>query len=600
MNNNIRNITNGDLYTLLALCTAEDLNPLAETILKRSTNSLSSNKHYKIFNPDHTKYHKVIGDEIRQFGGKSIRNLFRESEKPPYDKIVVDVCKKLRVPFKLGNTPQNETNLLDLFMTFKWDNLSSEERNILSQKASQNALGKIENPSTFINDATDFALSRIVGGNSHGRSSLTVRALLLGTRAFDPVFKITIPCVLHIAYLRRKILEELITTQNVSSSLTLPPPLKPMTGSQSPALVIAEENNVPLISLTRVPEPSNLTAWHDIGSFDSGISRLNPLLQSVPAMIIAGEVANTNYMEVITNGDALLKTKDGILKAITVGSDGKFSGIAEVVTPSTLASIVNVTALLNLASIVLAQKHLADISKKLGEIKKAIEDIWQHLRNERHSKITGSIRYFEQISASILEGELSDRVLHQIERHEADLLQVQDHIERDIQAKLEELRNLKNDEWFGSSETTLSIEKRQQELGDLYREAILCIRARSCGWQLLSIFPGEERSKAHRRQDIQKSLEALSPRGPLLTETDCLFRTKIHNLSSKWNKDITINQRKLTLLKRNDTLIADVAFCRSEVQKDIHAADKMLADMRKPVAMTVKIDNGQIVAVRAL
>lgn len=576
------------MYALLRVCDNDDLEPLVNTIVSKNSNFLVLNDDYNRFKPDHTKYFKVIGDEIRLFGGNSITNLFKRNLlAPSYDEIVIDVCKKLDIPFEQGKTAQNDSNLLDIFVEQCWASLSAEDRKILAAKAGKEALGK----------TTDaYSISKKIA-HSHIIFGLAGWAKF-GLSLLDTTYKFTIPCVLHIAYLRRRIMEEWEVTSSTPSGIETALQHK-VTPLQSKALTIATEDHEPVLSLTCIPEPSEITAWYEIDSSDDGISRLNPLLQSVPTMMVAGEVATANYMQVITNGDKLLRTKDGVLKAITVGENGKFSGIAEVIEPSRLAAMVNVSALLNITSIILAQKHLADISKKLSEIKEAVEDIWQHLQSERQSKMTGSIRYFEQVSPSVLEGELPDRVLHQIEHHEAELLQVQEHLMKDIHAKLGEVRHLKNNEWFGSSETMRAIEKRQQEIQGLYRELTLCIRARSCGWQLLCVFPGEEKGKARRRYDIEKSLDALSSNGDLFTKTDTLFRNNIHKLSSSWNKDTTINERKLTLLRTNEALLADVAVCRTEVQKDLRAADEMLAATKKPLAMVARIEDGRITAVSA-
>lgn len=589
MNKEIAYILNGDLYSLLEICNNDDLELLVNTIRIGKPKFLAPNNYYTNIKTDYTKYFKLIGDEIRLFGGYSIINRFRRNEGPPYDEIVIDVCKQLGVPFEQGNTAQNESNLLDIFVEQRWNSLSAEDRKKLADKAGKEALGKISDAAAISKKVAIIAFS---GFGPAGW-------IALGINLLNPNMKITIPCVLHIAYLRRRIIEEREVTSSASSLINAATPSEMDSPLQSKALAIAAEDDEPVLSLAYIPEPSDIAAWHEIDSSDDGISRLNPLLQSVPTMMVAGEVATANYMQVITNGDKLLRTKDGVLKAITVGENGKFSGIAEVIEPSRLAAMVNVSALLNVASIILAQKHLADISKKLSEIKEAIEDIWQYLQSERHSKMTGSIHYFEQVSPSILEGELPDRVLHQIEHHEAELLQVQEHLMKDIRTKLGEVRDLKNNEWFGSSETMLAIEKRQQEIQGFYRELTLCIRARSCGWQLLCVFPGEEKGKARRRYDIEKSLEALSSSGDLLTETDALFRNNIHNLSSSWNRDTTINERKLTLLRTNEALLADVALCRTEVQKDLRAADEMLSAARKPLAMVARIEDGRITAVSA-
>jgi hypothetical protein len=268
-------------------------------------------------------------------------------------------------------------------------------------------------------------------------------------------------------------------------------------------------------------------------------------------------------------------------------------------TPDKLAALVNVSALINVASIALAQKHLADISRKLGEIKKSIDGIRKFQNDERRSKLTGSIRYFEQVAPAVLKGDKPDRVLNQIEHHESELLQVYEHLMDDIHAELGEVSGVKADDWFGSAKANLAIETKQQRIAELYNELILCLRARSCGWQLLCMFPGEEMGKELRRRDIQQALDKLSTDGDVLKESDTLFRKKIHELSSVVSKG-TANERKLALLRANDMLLTDLSACRAEVQRDLYAADEMLAALQKPVALAARIEDGRITAIKAL
>lgn len=593
MTNALERVHQGDLYALLSLSTKEELAPLVERVLSKLSNFLDSNDEYKKFQPDHTKYYKIIGDEIRLFGGNSVRNLMRRGEGPPYAEIVIDVCKKLDVPYQDEDTVKNESNLLDIFVERRWRSLSPAERDQLAEAASESALGKISDAATLAKTGATFVLTRALFGPAGWAS--------LGISLLDAAYKVTVPCVLHIAYLRRKVLEEGRGTQPSQGNavLALAAPDTSSVVEYSNSLVIRGDDGEPVLSLARIEEPSGGN-WQEIGGSGDGISRLNPLLQLVPALATAKEVAGTNYMEVVTNGDRLLRTKDGILKAITVGPDGKFSGIAEVIEPSRLSAIVNTSALWNVASVALAQKHLADISKKLSDIKNAVDDIRRFQKDERHSLLTGSIRYFEQVAPSVLAGELSDRVLHQIERHEGDLLRVQDHLAEEILTHTDGIQTLKDGETFGSAEITQSIESHQRVLDSLYREMLLCIRARACGWQLLCIFPGDEIGKKHRRQDIQKALDKLQETDDLLTRADKLLRDKIHSVSSFWNKESTVNERKLSLLRSTETLLQNVTIARGEIQRDLNGADSMLAAMQRPVTMTVRIEEGRISALRAL
>jgi uncharacterized protein YaaW (UPF0174 family) len=588
MNDVIEAIRHGELYPLLSLCTKEDLDPLAEAVLSRLSNFLDVDPDYKKYKPDHTKYYKIIGDEIRLFGGHTVRNIFRGNEGPAYSEIVVDVCNKLRVPYIKGDTVRNEANLLDIFVEQRWQSLDPAEQQRLTEEARKTAAGKISTASSI---GTVAVLGFIVQRAALGPAGWAV----LGISLFDANFKVTIPCVLHIAYLRRRILED----WREDGPILLPGPQTPTAEVRAGSLVIAAEDGEPVLSLARIPAPPEKADWHRIGASDDGISRLSPLLAAVPSLAVAGEVANTNYMKVVCNGSLVAAKKGGGFRGFSMNSDG-IKAHANLFEPDKLAAMVNVSALMNVASIALAQKHLADISSKLSDIKDAIDGIRKFQNDERHSKLTGSILYFEQVAPAILEGELPARVLNQIEHHEAELLQVQEHVVEDIRTEIEKLRSLKDDEWFGSAEAKSAIETHQRRIVELYRERILCLRARSCGWQLLCMFPGEEIGKAHRRQDIQKALDKLATDGDLLTETDALLRKRIHELSSFWNAQTTINERKLTLLKANETLLADVAACRCEVLRDLHAADEMLASLRKPVAMVARIEDGRITAIRAL
>lgn len=591
MNEGIEKVRSGDLYALLALCTKEDLDPLVTAILGRLSNFLDIDENYKRFKPDHTKYHRVIGDEIRLFGGNSLRNIARGNEGPPYAEIVVDACKKLGIPYRDGDTLKNEANLLDIFVEQRWSSLSAVEREKLAEEARKAALGKTSDVSAAGVAAAAFVVSRIAFGPA--------ALVALGFNMLDPAFKVTVPCVLHIAYLRRRILDEWREPVAASVSAVLSAPAETALALRSAALSITGAEGQPVLSLARIPEPAGGT-WHEIGSSDDGISRLNPLLQAVPSLTIAREVATRNYMEIVTNGDRLLQTKEGVLKAVTVGADNKFTGIADVLQPARLAAMVNVSALIQVASIALAQKHLADISQKLSEIRQGVDAIRKHQKDERHSRVTGSIRYCEQLAASVLAGDLSAEVLQQIESQENELLRIQDHVMKDIRTAVDGIRSVKDDEWFGSDGIRRAIKEQQNLLVELYRELILCIRARACAWQLLCVFPGREKRKEIRRRDIQRSIDGLDTCGEMLTKTDKLLRKKIHEISSRWNRSSTVNERKLTLLQANETLLADVAMCRSGVLKDLGAADEMLTAMKRPVAMAVRIEDGRIVAIRAL
>ena len=197
---NIRDIENGDLYALLSVCSNEDLEPLVKYITGAMTNSLEKSNDYKTYSPNHAKYNSRIGDEIRLFGGNSLLNVFRRGEGPSYDNIVVDVCKKLDIPFEEGKTVDNENNLLTIHLDRQWKPLSQEQQEEIIADARDTAANKLDNASNILKAIADPVWT-----------------------IADPASRVTIPCVLHISYLRKRFLENQKKSSNISITSTKNP-----------------------------------------------------------------------------------------------------------------------------------------------------------------------------------------------------------------------------------------------------------------------------------------------------------------------------------------------------------------------------------------
>nr|WP_246337446.1 hypothetical protein [Azospirillum oleiclasticum] len=452
-------------------------------------------------------------------------------------------------------------------------------------------------------------VAKAAAGAAAGAASFLSRAVsgqleqaVSGFRLTEPLFKATVPCVLHIAFLRKKHLDRLAAAADTTPATPTRPVRADGTATavaaasdQSPgtALIIGASAGKPVLSLTRVSEPSPRT-WHPIGESDDSIARLNPLLPAVPSLATALEMARTHYMEVMVDG-SLVQANGGGFRGWVQGADGKIVEQARLFDASTLSNLVNATALFQIASVAVAQKHLADISRKLSAIKAAVDRIQRFQNNERRSVLTGAIRYFEQIAPSVLAGELSDGIRHQIERHEAQLLQVQEHLLEDIRHESHAIRMVK-DSGLGSKGMQDAIRAHQDLLADLYGQLFLCIRARACGWQLLQVFPGEAGLKDSRRRSILEALGTLDRNGDLLRDTDRSMRDKVKTLSSFWNSAATLNQRKLDLLAWNGRLMAEVVACKEQIGEDIRAAEAMSAERLQPVRLMLKLDGDRIAA----
>ena len=114
--------------------------------------------------------------------------------------------------------------------------------------------------------------------------------------------------------------------------------------------------------------------------------------------------------------------------------------------------------------------------------------------------------------------------------------------------------------------------------------------------QLLAAYPGEDRLKETRKRSIEEAIEELVEGGDLLSSTDAFMRRKVKSMSALWNKNLTVNERKLSLLEWNDRLAAEVSQCKEQIARDLRAVETVIAKQLQPVTMLVKIENEQIVA----
>lgn len=582
-NDLLRRAEEGDLYAVLALSTKEELDPLVDVITSRAWNFLNVSDEYKRHSPDHTKYHSLIGDELRLYGGNTLWNIGRRGEGPPYEKLVADVCWKLSIPYEKGRVVENEGNLLDIFLEQRWQALDPSERERLAANARQSALGQTSEKGWYLKAGASTLMIPIFATGGWA---------VLGISMLDASYKVTVPCVLHVAYLRRKFIGE--GRGAAKSAVTRSDP-RPKDKS---ALEFHDIDGGSMLSFSEVREPS-LQAWRPIDRKDTEISRLNSIVQVVPAIGTAAEVAGatgTKYMEIVCNGDLMKAAKGGGYRAMSRGANG-IKEHANLFGPDKLANLANASALMNVASVALAQKHLADISEKLSELKNDVGRVASFQKTKRRSVLTGAIHYFEQKAPAVMAGEHSASVLGQIERHEADLLQVQHHLTEDLNTALRDLKDTKDDGWFTSNKFVVLIEERQRELHDLLQQLMLCLRTRALGWQLLCQFPDGELGKQHRKDDILRSLAELHDCGAQLSEVDAALRSKLKGASSLWAAE-NMNRRKLTLLRGGEEALMMLSAEQSRILLGIEQVDAMQNALQEPFRLMVKVEEGEITAVQ--
>lgn len=204
----------------------------------RFAEKLTTREGYKKHYPDHQQYWKDIAEEIQCFGGNTLMNAIR-GEGVLYKEILCDVCDKLKVNYRKDSaTEKIEENLLMKILVDALDKMSPEDINNLAKEM---GIDEIDAVAGFNKQALVTAFQtifRMGGFKSYqltliivnavfkaifgrgltiaGNAALTkMLSILTGPigwgitavwTAIDiagPAFRVTIPAVIQVAYLRK-------------------------------------------------------------------------------------------------------------------------------------------------------------------------------------------------------------------------------------------------------------------------------------------------------------------------------------------------------------------------------------------------------------
>ena len=378
--------------------------------------------------------------EFQKYGGNTFANMVRSKNSlVSYHEILDDVFKLL---LSVGDTSQftdeeKERKIVHTLFSNKWEYMPFPERYEKSV-----VMGKI-----ISKNVTDGA----IGGNliSSGlkffiRTNLITMPASLVTGIAGEAKRITMPFVAQIAWL--KMMKK--NQQNEHEP-------KPVKISSSQDLIVADtDSKDAILSLTEYSEPPKIK--NEFNS--SNISVFSQLFSNIPTLATKLETVRSHIVSININPRKLTPAKDGNgLRSMVHGynENGHF-GITENVRlfeADTLGQIVNSGVILNLASTVVAQKHLADINEKLHEIHESLDDIKDFLNNDRRSKIDATIKLIEQVSKHMAKygqeipdfDEFKDRLKRCLD----DNLSIKLHLEKDLGDTYNQMGNIKFDSFMG-------------------------------------------------------------------------------------------------------------------------------------------------------
>jgi hypothetical protein len=311
-------------------------------------------------------------------------------------------------------------------------------------------------------------------------------------------------------------------------------------------IVIGDSVSKPLLTIEAIQPNSGYVKSKRLDITSGPISRLSGMLQAVPSLLVAAEASTKSLYEVVINGDMVRAADGNGLRAMTLDSAGKIQEHAKVFEVKNLQNMINAAAVWQVASVVVAQKHLADISQKLDEIKQGVQGITRFLDNQRKSRIHATYDYMGQAYQAIQNGELPSSVRNQLEDCERDLIEIQHHLHSEYRQKLEQ--KVEHKETFGSKDLANDIGVKINELNELAHDMAFCLKTRIVAWHVLSLYPGEPQLKLARRASIQESVETFEELGAHFSVN---IDNEISNIKATFTRESVLVERREALYQKS-------------------------------------------------
>lgn len=361
----------------------------------------------------------------------------------------------------------------------------------------------------------------------------------------------------------------------------------------SGAIAIGGNRESPIVTIADILDISVFERAQPISDSESGsINRLNALLQAIPGALAAGEVSGKKIMEVVVNGD-LVRAADGNgMRAFVMGVEG-IKENARLFEVQNLQNSINAAAIWQIASVVVAQKHLADISYKLDEIKSGVGDISNFLDSQRRSRVKSASEYLGQVYVAIQGGELPVASRIQLEDCERGLLEIQDHLIAEYRDVLSE--GVKDSDTFGSEDVTKNIGNKIRKIDAISEDIALCVKARILCWYILSLYPGDMSLKSARRDSILRSILSYEGLGREFHEK---MQAEIEAVDAFWNTEETLRARKSALKNQSKEYLESLGRRSSEGRSGVENCAQLLLESGRPTRLLFHYENEKLVGVR--
>ncbi|EOV2738754.1 hypothetical protein ACOMQ5_003772 [Enterobacter cloacae] len=542
---------------------------------------------------------RLLVRELQHFGGNTFVNLFRRNG-VSYSEIVDDVAShlKMKVP-TTASVEEKEALIIDCVFTSSWKKMSDDERRQILRGMGISASVSLDIPvwqkaalvANGLAQTTAGKVLPLIAGLGIGRVlgvltgpvGLAITGLYTAYDISNPAFRVTLPCVVQIAWIRLK-----NSRQFRLASQPSPTTMPALTYDQRWGF--GQDIHQPALTVATIPPSESINTGAMREQDITGISRLSPLLQTLPSLATSAHVASHQYMEVIINGP-LASVKDGPgYRGFSLGEKG-IKEHAVLLSPDKLSQLVNAGMLLNVASAVLAQKHLADISKKLTEIVEAVREVSAFQHNARKSEIIGAIQYLQQITPVVIEEQCSPAIRQKLEDIEVQFSALQAHLLTDITAAGDKVAALKDRGLFGSTEITNKIQTQQKILDERIHEWDLAMKVRAQALHLLTHAEGNTTLVRHRQQTIVHNYQEFKS---VVDKVERQLHQRIQGISALTEQSNTTNANKVLLRKWTTTTLMQRKMAIEEAHSSFGKFQQgLLAEQPQSARLLVEMQDGK-------
>ncbi|MYM71621.1 hypothetical protein GTP56_05345 [Duganella sp. FT134W] len=355
------------------------------------------------------------------------------------------------------------------------------------------------------------------------------------------------------------------------------------------AILLGLDAQRPAVRIAPLAETERARAENSLPLNEGLAGRLSAALQAVPGVLVEEGHRGKRLMEVVIDGE-LVRGKDGAsFRAWAVGADNKISEHAKLYEAENLQSLVNTAAVWQVASIVVAQKHLADISKKLDVIREILQEVVHFLDDGRRAQVTGTYEYLQQAASAIGKGELSPAIRNELESCDRQLIQIQHHLQQELERRC--MQDLEHKEFAGTAEMEKEAVAKYEKLKSLVKDFRLTLKTRVLVWYMISLHPGESALKGAKMEGLMRSIDEVEKQLATIhtsVDRDC------DKFTSLWNKGVTLDIRKTNVREAAQALASDLSEAASHANADVTGAHLSLLELDKPTHLFFEVTNGKV------